>query len=229
MPDREEPWPWCRPARDNRGPGRWHRAALRPRGPPAVGAARGPAPRAAGRPLGHPGGGGADDARCRGRRTGDAPGRLRRGGPGPRADADGRDRADGRAGPGALPRTGRRRAPWAWWPSAATGPPCPAPGSPCREPTTQLQAHVRNVAQWAELRAAERQRFCARLAAAVGQEPTAVEADLERGRFLGAEEAVEYGILDEVLPTRRPDPAAARIRAAADGFSPAALTGAGPR
>ena len=31
------------------------------------------------------------------------------------------------------------------------------------EPTTELQAHVRNVAQWAELRAAERQRFCARV------------------------------------------------------------------
>jgi ATP-dependent Clp protease protease subunit len=72
------------------------------------------------------------------------------------------------------------------------------------EPTTQLQAHVRNVAQWAELRAAERQRFCARLGAAVGQEPAAVEADVARGRFLGAEEAVEYGILDEVCQPDAP-------------------------
>ena len=31
------------------------------------------------------------------------------------------------------------------------------------EPTTQLEAHVRNVTQWAELRAAERQRFCGRV------------------------------------------------------------------
>ena len=37
------------------------------------------------------------------------------------------------------------------------------------EPTTSLQAHVRNVAQWAELRAGERQRFCARVGAATGQ------------------------------------------------------------
>jgi ATP-dependent Clp protease, protease subunit len=70
------------------------------------------------------------------------------------------------------------------------------------EPTTELQAHVRNVAQWAELRAAERQAFCARLGAAVGQDPALVERDLERGRFLGAEEALAYGILDEVA---RPD------------------------
>ena len=70
------------------------------------------------------------------------------------------------------------------------------------EPTTQLQAHVRNVTQWAELRAAERERFCARVGAATGQDPTAVEHDLQRGRFLGADEALAYGLLDEVA---RPD------------------------
>ena len=31
------------------------------------------------------------------------------------------------------------------------------------EPTTELEAHVRNVAQWAELHAAERRTFCARV------------------------------------------------------------------
>lgn len=75
------------------------------------------------------------------------------------------------------------------------------------EPTTQLQAHVRNVAQWADLRAGERRRFCTRVSAATGQPPDAVEADLERGRFLSADEAVRYGILDEVsqpdAPIRR--------------------------
>jgi ATP-dependent Clp protease, protease subunit len=70
------------------------------------------------------------------------------------------------------------------------------------EPTTQLQAHVRNVTQWAELRSAERERFCGRVGAATGQDPDAVEHDLQRGRFLGAEEALAYGILDEVA---RPD------------------------
>ena len=70
------------------------------------------------------------------------------------------------------------------------------------EPVTQLQAHVRDVAQWAELRAAERSRYCGRIGAAAGRDPATVEGDLERGRFLGAEEALEYGILDEVA---RPD------------------------
>jgi ATP-dependent Clp protease protease subunit len=76
------------------------------------------------------------------------------------------------------------------------------------EPTTQLEAHIRNVAQWAELRAAERRRFCERVAAAVGQPAAAVEEDLERGRFLSATEAVDYGILDEVS---RPDAAIRRL------------------
>ena len=70
------------------------------------------------------------------------------------------------------------------------------------EPVTQLQAHVRNVTQWAELRTGERERFCARVGAATGQDPATVESDLERVRFLGAEEALGYGILDEVA---RPD------------------------
>jgi ATP-dependent Clp protease protease subunit len=72
------------------------------------------------------------------------------------------------------------------------------------EPTTQLETHVRNVAQWAEMRAAERQRFCERVAGAAGASLTAVEQDVTRGRFLTAAEAVEYGILDEV---GRPDAA----------------------
>jgi len=70
------------------------------------------------------------------------------------------------------------------------------------EPVTQLHSHVRNVAQWAELRAAERSRFCERIGAVAGQSPATVERDLERGRFLSAEEALGYGILDEVA---RPD------------------------
>ena len=88
------------------------------------------------------------------------------------------------------------------------------------EPTTQLQAHVRNVAQWAELRAAERQRFCARVAAATGQASSTVETDVERGRFLGAEEAVDYGILDEVC---QPDAPVRRLPGAVSppmGFRP---------
>jgi ATP-dependent Clp protease protease subunit len=76
-----------------------------------------------------------------------------------------------------------------------------------REPSTQLEAHVRDVARWAELRAAERRRFCERVATAAGRPVAAVEQDVARGRFLSAAEAVEYGILDEVYradaPVRR--------------------------
>jgi ATP-dependent Clp protease protease subunit len=66
------------------------------------------------------------------------------------------------------------------------------------EPATQFESHVRNVAQWAELRADERRRFCVRVAAAVGRPAASVEEDLTRGRFFGAAEALEYGLLDEV-------------------------------
>jgi ATP-dependent Clp protease, protease subunit len=70
------------------------------------------------------------------------------------------------------------------------------------EPATEFEAHVRNVSQWAELRAGDRQRFCTRVAVATGQAPATVQGDLERGRFLGADEALAYGIIDEVA---RPD------------------------
>ena len=72
------------------------------------------------------------------------------------------------------------------------------------EPATRHEAHVRNVAQWAELYARERRRFCERVGAAVGQPVDAVEEDVQRGRFLSAADAVEYGIIDEVC---RPDAA----------------------
>jgi ATP-dependent Clp protease, protease subunit len=69
-----------------------------------------------------------------------------------------------------------------------------------REPVSggETPVHVRNVAQWAELRADERDRFCARLAAAAGHSAEEVRDDLARGRFLGAAEAVAYGLIDEV-------------------------------
>jgi ATP-dependent Clp protease protease subunit len=70
------------------------------------------------------------------------------------------------------------------------------------EPPTRMEAHVRNVAQWAELRAAERGRFCERVGAAIGKPAEEVGADLQRGQFFDAAGALEYGLLDEVC---RPD------------------------
>ncbi len=67
-----------------------------------------------------------------------------------------------------------------------------------REPPTSSEMHVRNVAQWAELRAAERRRFCERVGDAVGKSAEEVEEDLDQGRFLDASEALEYGLVDEV-------------------------------
>ncbi len=58
------------------------------------------------------------------------------------------------------------------------------------EPTTQHVGHVRNVARWAELQAAERRRFCERVGAAAGKPPAAIERDMEHGRFFSAAEAV---------------------------------------
>jgi ATP-dependent protease ClpP protease subunit len=73
------------------------------------------------------------------------------------------------------------------------------------EPTTgQATMHARNVAQWAELRAGERERFCDRLAAAAKRPAEQVHQDVVRGRYLAAPEAVEYGLIDEVC---RPDAA----------------------
>ena len=76
------------------------------------------------------------------------------------------------------------------------------------EPATRHEAHARNVAQWAELQARERRRFCERVGVAVGKSVDAVEEDLQRGRFLSAAEAVGYGIVDEVCG---PDAAVRRL------------------
>ena len=88
---------------------------------------------------------------------------------------------------------------------------------------------MRNVAQWAELRAAERRRFCERVGAAAGQSGGEVGADLERGRFFGAAEAVEYGLLDEVCRPDADGPARAGLGLRPRGFRPRATAGAAGR
>lgn len=82
------------------------------------------------------------------------------------------------------------------------------------EPSTHMEAHVRNVAQWAELRADERRRFCERVGAAAGHPADEVVEDLQRGRFFSATEAVEYGLLDEVC---RPDAEIRSLRKSGSG------------
>jgi ATP-dependent Clp protease protease subunit len=70
-----------------------------------------------------------------------------------------------------------------------------------REPETGAPSpvHVRNVARWAELRADERDRFSARVAAAARRRVEEVRDDLVRGLYLGAGDAAGYGLIDEVV------------------------------
>jgi ATP-dependent Clp protease protease subunit len=86
-----------------------------------------------------------------------------------------------------------------------------------REPATQLEARAREVSQWVELRADERRRFCARLAAAVGRPEPEVAEDLAAGRFMGVDEAQAYGLIDEVC---RPDAAIHQLPSPPIGFRP---------
>jgi ATP-dependent Clp protease protease subunit len=86
-----------------------------------------------------------------------------------------------------------------------------------REPSTQMEIHVRNAAQWAEMRVEERSRFCQRVGDAVGKPSEVVQDDLARGLFLGAVDAVEYGFLDEVC---RPEAEIHRLPGPPIGFRP---------
>jgi ATP-dependent Clp protease protease subunit len=90
-----------------------------------------------------------------------------------------------------------------------------------REPATeQSPVHVRNVEQWSKLRTDERERFCARVAAAAGRSVEQVRIDVVTGRFLDAPAAVAYGLVDEVS---RPDAEISRLPGAGPppmGFRP---------
>jgi ATP-dependent Clp protease protease subunit len=67
-----------------------------------------------------------------------------------------------------------------------------------REPTTRLETRAREVEQWAQWRSDERQRFTERVAAAVGKPADLVAATLEKGTFMTAQEAHDFGLIDEI-------------------------------
>jgi ATP-dependent protease ClpP protease subunit len=67
-----------------------------------------------------------------------------------------------------------------------------------REPTTELLARAREVEQWAALRIDERRRFTERLAHAVGRPVAAVAESLSAGAFMNAQEAHDFGLIDEI-------------------------------
>jgi ATP-dependent Clp protease, protease subunit len=71
------------------------------------------------------------------------------------------------------------------------------------EPSTTIEGRASVVEAWAEHHRAQVASFAARLAAATGRRIEHVEADLSMGRWLDADTAVAYGLVDEV---RRPGP-----------------------
>jgi ATP-dependent Clp protease protease subunit len=71
-----------------------------------------------------------------------------------------------------------------------------------REPTTQMQARAREVEQWAQLRADEQRRFTERVAAAAGQSVDSLTELIAAGTFMSAQEALEYGLIDEICRPR---------------------------
>ena len=86
-----------------------------------------------------------------------------------------------------------------------------------REPTTQVEARAREVAQWAQLRAAEQRRFIERVALAAGK-PVEVVAELgAAGTFMSAQEALDFGLIDEI---RRPRGEIRQMPAPPIGFRP---------
>jgi ATP-dependent Clp protease, protease subunit len=86
-----------------------------------------------------------------------------------------------------------------------------------REPSTQLDARAHDLERWVQLRHEERQRFCDRVGAAVGKLGATVAADLESGMFMGAPEALAYGLLDEIC---RPEAEIHQMPGPPIGFRP---------
>jgi ATP-dependent Clp protease protease subunit len=86
-----------------------------------------------------------------------------------------------------------------------------------REPATEMEATARQVAQWAQLRADERQRFCTRVAAAVNRPGSVVADDLAAGAFMDVDDALAYGLIDEIC---RPEAEIHQMPGPPIGFRP---------
>jgi ATP-dependent Clp protease, protease subunit len=86
-----------------------------------------------------------------------------------------------------------------------------------REPPTQMEAHAREVVQWAQLRADEQRRFVERVAAAVGKSVDTVADAVGAGVFMSASEALAFGLLDEIC---RPQAEIHQIPGPPIGFRP---------
>jgi ATP-dependent Clp protease protease subunit len=75
------------------------------------------------------------------------------------------------------------------------------------EPEVSVSGNASQLAAWAEHHRVELERFVERLALATGRPAEHLEADLSLGRWLDAEEALHYGLVDEIWgPARGPGP-----------------------
>jgi len=83
------------------------------------------------------------------------------------------------------------------------------------EPKASFRGNAGDLAQWADHSLERSRLFCHRLAAAVHRPAEHVEADVAAGRFLSAEEALAYGLIDEISGARRGEGPARPI-----GFAP---------
>ena len=83
------------------------------------------------------------------------------------------------------------------------------------EPSTDLIGSARQLEQLAAAHLDQWHRFCARLAELTGEPVGQVTEDAARGRHLSAEEAVAYGIADEVAT---PDAGMMRLPGHPPGF-----------
>lgn len=66
------------------------------------------------------------------------------------------------------------------------------------EPVFELSGPARELDAWAASHRAQFRRFCERVAGSLGMSPETLETDLATGRFLDADQALEYGLIDEI-------------------------------
>ena len=71
------------------------------------------------------------------------------------------------------------------------------------QPQASVQGTARDLERWARHHEDQIARFASRLAEATRQPSERIEADLDAGRYLDAEEAVQYRLVDEVMRPKR--------------------------
>jgi ATP-dependent protease ClpP protease subunit len=101
------------------------------------------------------------------------------------------------------------------------------------EPEISVSGNASQLAAWAEQHRLELERFVKRLAQATGRPAEHLEADLSMGRWLSAEDALRYGLVDEIWspgrgPASPPGPPSGPPSGPAPGLGPERPFGFGP-